>query len=97
MWNEKYNSLCERTWECVSEGQRRVHKSKLPRHPKSTSLSSLDPNNGYDKETFLTWMHFSDQYQWPHIVLFNSLDELIGLLKTTDLKAVSANMAEFSR
>jgi hypothetical protein len=42
MWNEKYNSLCERTWECVSEGQRRVHKSKLPRHPKSTSLSSLD-------------------------------------------------------
>ena len=38
------------------------------------------------------WLKLADYYTWPHIVLFDSWDELAQKLLQTDLKDVSQKM-----
>ena len=92
----KYNLLCERTWNCIYH--HKEAKSLLPRHAESTSvIETYDPNDDVHVEALEAWLQFADFYTWPHIVLFDSLEHLVELLKTTDLKEVFAGMAEFSK
>lgn len=43
------------------------------------------------------WLAFSDQYHTPHVILFNSWQHFVGLLRTTDLLAVSRRMTHHSK
>ena len=94
-YHAKYDLLCERTWECIHG--KKVSRSQLPRHPDSTSIiTNYDPNDDVHPEALMEWIQFADFYLWPHILLFDSLDHLVELMRTTDLAAVSRGMAEFS-
>lgn len=58
-----------------------------------------DPNKYDDIEIMKYWIGLSDFYneEWmPHIVYFNSFEDLENKLKTTDLKKVSLLMKEFN-
>ncbi|CAF5209028.1 unnamed protein product [Rotaria magnacalcarata] len=55
-----------------------------------------DPNNDLDRDAIRYWLKFSDFYQWPHIIYFNSTDDLLIKLKTTNFQQVSANMKVYN-
>ena len=94
-YHAKYDLLCERTWECIHG--KKVSKSQLPRHPESTSvIKDFDPNDDVHPQALMEWLQFADFYLWPHILLFDSLEHLVELMRTADLAAVSRGMAEFS-
>ena len=59
-----------------------------------------DPNNYNNFDIMDNWIDFSDFYNqdWmPHIVYFDSFDELLFKMKHTDLKEVSGKMSEFNK
>ena len=53
-----------------------------------------DPNNDIDKDAIRYWLKYADFYQWPHVVYYSSVDDLVQKLATTDLQAVSERMKE---
>ena len=78
-WHVQYNVLNERTWDLVNHNPT-VRVSKIPRHINSTCRFHSDPNNNVDVEVIQEWVSLSDYYQYPHILLFDNIDELIALL-----------------
>jgi hypothetical protein len=95
-WHVQHNLLYQRTWSGVHRNP--VTRSVLPRHPNSTSLvADWDPNNDFSKEAILSWLQFSDFYQWPHIATFDSWEQLVVLLQRSDLARVSSSMGVFNR
>jgi hypothetical protein len=59
-----------------------------------------DPNNYNNFDIMNNWIDFSDFYNqdWmPHIVYFDSFDDLISKMKNTDLREVSLKMSEFNK
>lgn len=51
-----------------------------------------DPNSD-DPDAFAYWLQFHDYYVWPHVQYFDSWEQLLLLLDTVDLQAVSRKMA----
>jgi hypothetical protein len=88
-WHLKYNILKERTWDTVYGHPE--DSSVLPKHPYASSSppSSLDPNNEFDERAIREWISLADFYQYPHVVQFDSLQECVEKLSSTDLRAVS--------
>jgi len=86
--HERYTVVTERTWHYVKNLVR----------PSSSDISGAmsgsvpDPNNDLDKGSFLHWIRYADYYQWPHIVTFDSWDDLGRVIDSTDWKDVSAKM-----
>lgn len=79
-------------------------KWNLPRHPCVKDLEP-DPNNAggiFNESTPLYgfngkfWIPFSDFYQWPHIKYFDTFEELIEIIGTTDWKEISRKMQEYN-
>lgn len=68
-----------------------------PEHDGGTKIDAVsnapDPNRYNDPEALLHWMPTYDIYNLPHIQLFDSMEELSEMLGTTDLRAVSEQMA----
>jgi hypothetical protein len=90
-WHYKHAVLNERTWD------------KVLGHPKNTSAIAgvlgpdiPDPNNEFDRGAIRYWLQYSDFYQWPYIIHFNSTDELVLKLSTTNLVQVSENMKTYN-
>lgn len=86
----RYGVVSERTWDQV----------KTLVRPSSSAILGLkkgvpDPNNDLDEEAFLYWIKYADFYQWPHIVTFDSWDDLKVVLESTDWKGVSAQMKAY--
>jgi len=86
-WHYKYRVVKERTWDGVSGNLK--NSSVI-----SGALGSdiPDPNNEFDRNAIRYWLQFSDFYQWPHIIYFNSTDDLAMKLIKTNLTEVSRNM-----
>ncbi|CAF4662338.1 unnamed protein product, partial [Rotaria sp. Silwood2] len=90
-WHYTYRVVNERTWDGISGDVKNASKisgvlgSDIP-----------DPNNEFDRNAIRYWLKFSDFYQWPHIIYFNSTDELVIKLKTTNLAQVSSNMKVYN-
>jgi hypothetical protein len=60
---------------------------------------SIDPNRYDDADIMSKWIASSDFYnrEWmPHIVYFESMDDLGAKLRDTDLSLVSSRMKEFN-
>ncbi|CAH1799032.1 unnamed protein product [Owenia fusiformis] len=89
-WQLTDNVLNERTWSSVfgSIPDKSVIPGVLDNVP--------DPNNDKNLEAIKYWLKFSDFYQWPHIVYFDSYKNLIEKLKSTDLRKVSDGMRKYN-
>ncbi|KAL9644304.1 hypothetical protein ABK040_005765 [Willaertia magna] len=86
------NLLNERTWYSVSNGRRHSPGSTLPKHG-SIIDHNYDPNNDRDSESVKYWLQYSDLYQWPHIIIFNDMNDLYEKLS----KATPEYYAEISK
>jgi hypothetical protein len=83
--------LSELTWNKIFD---------LPSGSIINCEKSNDPNNYNDFDIINNWIDFSDFYNidWmPHIIYFNSFDDLTLKLKNTDLKDVSMKMSDFNK
>ena len=85
--HDKYDLVTERTWE-------RIRSSKRPTGSVLPGVASgvPDPNNDRDKDSFLYWVRFADFYQWPHVLTFDSWDDLLILTQTVDWTSISKKM-----
>jgi hypothetical protein len=62
--------------------------------------SSMDPNKYDDSEIMSRWIEYSDFYneEWmPHIVYFDSMDELFQKLLNTNLSEIHTKMMDFNK
>ncbi|CAF1051427.1 unnamed protein product [Adineta steineri] len=90
-WHYNYRVVGERTWS-GSSGQ----------FKNSSAISGVlssdipDPNNEFDRNAIRYWLQFADFYQWPHIIHFNSIDDLAMKLTNTNLDEVSQNMKMYN-
>jgi hypothetical protein len=55
-----------------------------------------DPNNDLDEDAVHYWLQFADFYQWPHIIYFESVDDLVNKMLTVDLAEISRRMAKYN-
>ena len=54
----------------------------------------FDPNNQFSEESIAFWVKWADFYMWPHIIQYDSFEELSSLIQNTDLDKVSANIQQ---
>jgi hypothetical protein len=95
-WHMKYGVLNERTWSTVFGRSPRDSLSVIKRHRDSNSTLRSDPNNEMNEDSILEWISLADFYQWPHITLFKSWEDLFVQLITTDLSKISLQMHEYN-
>ena len=91
-WHYEYQVVSERTWDHTLTG--------IP--PNRSHINGVlrdvpDPNNDRDRDAIRYWLKFSDFYQWPHILYFESTDDLVEKLTSTDFQKVSQRMKEHNR
>jgi hypothetical protein len=67
-------------------------ESRVPPH--LPLVHPYDPNNFTTQEAFDYWLEFADFYQWPHIAVYDSFDELVAQLHVTDLEGTRERMRE---
>lgn len=89
-WQEKATVVSEVSWNCVYG--RCQDKSSIPGHVNSPH-GDKDPN---DLKNFEYWIQFADFYQWPHIVLFDSWEDLFRKLVTADLNDIHEKMMAYN-
>ena len=83
--------LCELTW------------NKTLHYHSGSSIDcdrSNDPNRYDDISIMSKWVSYSDFYnkEWmPHIVYFDSLDDLLDKIRTTDLMDIHLKMMDFNK
>ena len=87
VWHAEYQVVRQRTW--AGYLMRRSSASSLP-----GVIQAPDPNNDVDQDAIKFWLKYADFYQWPHITYYDSVEDLVTKLATTDLKAVSDRMKE---
>jgi len=69
---------------------------KVQTQPPQYDLHTM-PNPNSDKaEDFAWWVQFHDYYLWPHIQYFDSWEQLLHLLDSVDLMAVSGKMQQYN-
>ena len=56
-----------------------------------------DPNNDLDEDAVRYWLLFADFYQWPHIIHFASIEDLVDKMEAVDLAEISRRMARHNR
>ncbi|CAF4573824.1 unnamed protein product [Rotaria magnacalcarata] len=91
-WHYEYGVVAEKTWEQVLN-ERRSKSSRI----NGVLTDVPDPNNDYDRSAIRYWLNFSDFYQWPHITYYESTDDLIAKLISTDFRMISKQMKEYNR
>ena len=80
-WQLKYNNMFERVY---GNPKRLIKVDNVP-----------NPNTN-QKETLEYWLDFCDFYQFPHITRFDSWQDLIQKIETTNLKEKSKGMKEYN-
>jgi len=91
-WHYEYNVVSEKTWDQTISG---IIPSGS--HINGVLTNVPDPNNDRDRTAIRYWLNFSDFYQWPHIIYYESTDDLIKKLNTTDFGMVSKKMKEYNK
>ena len=59
---------------------------------KGVLLEVPDPNIDVDYDAVSYWLQFADFYQWPHLIYFSSINELVHKMAHTNLTEVSLRM-----
>ena len=63
--------------------------------PDISTLNTFSPN-AEDDDAYQYWVKYADFYQWPHVTVFESFEELIEKLNTLDLQKISDEMKLFN-
>jgi hypothetical protein len=92
-WHMDMRMVGERSWD-MAFYHRVSNGSVLPRHP--TAIAPYDPNDDTDPASVAWWLQWSDYYTFPHVILFDSWQDLLDKLNGVDLAAVSAAMHAYS-
>jgi hypothetical protein len=87
-WQLKYMVMPERTLAGV-DGHRSAYSAIQP-HP--SQKSTPNPNNDRELHAIKYWLKFADFYQMPYIIYYDSFDDLIRKMETTNLEYVSLRM-----
>ena len=89
-WQFRYHVMKERTWGQV--------RGRIPEGSPIPGVKEgvPDPNNEKDKDAIKYWIQYADFYTFPHIILYNSVDDLIFKMETTDLNKVSDKMKKYN-
>ena len=74
-WAVRAGVLQQRTWASVF-GQCSVG-SAVEAHP--AYVNESDPNNDLDESAVFEWLAFADYYAFPHILYWDSPEELVDL------------------
>lgn len=91
--HNKWDVVTQRTWTRERTGIR-PKASIIEGHLGTTEL---DPNNDLDESAFKHWVAYADFYQWPHIIQFDSWEDLVVKIGRTDWTAISFNMQQFHK
>ena len=90
-WQLEYQTVRLRTW--AGYMQKRPHKSNIAGiEPYASEYP--DPNDDTDAAAIKHWLQYSDFYQWPHIVYYDSIGDLVEKIMHTNLTDVSLRMAD---
>lgn len=94
-WHYEHSVIKERTFH-MFRFHERPNGSVVPAHPSQRDIP--DPNNDRDMDAIHYWLRFADYYSMlPHIIYFDSINELFDKLQTTNLKEVSDNMRRYNK
>jgi hypothetical protein len=91
-WHDEYGLVNEKTWDQTLYGI----------SPDGSRIDGVltnvpDPNNDLNRTSIRYWLNFSDFYQWPHIIYFESTDDLIEKLSSTNFELVSKKMKKYNK
>lgn len=97
-WQMRFLFVGEKGWKFNT-------KSVIPRHPNASSgyahyragVPYWDPNDDDSYGAIAHWLSYSDYYNYPHVIYFDSWEELADKLESTDFRAVSEAMHEYSK
>ena len=92
-WHLKYGIVSERTWDRSLTGQGKNH-SLIASYYSNSSIP--DPNNEFDYSSIYYWLKYADFYQWPYIIYFDSVDDLVSKLLHTNFTSISQQMSEYN-
>jgi hypothetical protein len=93
-WQMEYSLVSELTWSLAfrTGGTR---KGVLPRHPSVAAADEpFDPNDEDSVDAVRHWLQHADFYTFPHVILFDSWEELATKLASVDFPAVSTRMLQ---
>ncbi|CAF0805270.1 unnamed protein product [Rotaria sp. Silwood1] len=91
-WHYEYGVVNEKTWDQILDGVR-PKRSRI----KGILTNVPDPNSDLDRTAIRYWLNFSDYYQWPHIIYYESVEDLIEKLTSTDFRMISKKMKEYNK
>ena len=93
-WQVKHLVLDELSWNCV---HKKCNQSSQLRPHKASAHLGFDPNDVSNSSVLRHWLQFADFYQWPEIILFDSWEDLISKIDSTDLSVVSEKMGLYRK
>jgi hypothetical protein len=93
-WHLKYDVVFDRTWDKALTGHGK-NQSAIPAFDENSTIP--DPNNEFDYSSIHYWLKYADFYQWPHIIYFHSIDDLVLKLIQTNLTSVSQQMSTYNQ
>jgi hypothetical protein len=93
-WHMETLFVSERTWDTVLYSAPAAG-SALPRHAEADE--PFDPNDETSREAVAWWLQWADYYVFPHVILFDSWEDLARKLQGADLAAVSRAMLAHAR
>ena len=91
-WHVEHGVVRQRTWAAYREQRssrsvlRGVVGSDVP-----------DPNDDVDEAAVRHWLRYADFYQWPHIIYYESVEDLVDKMVTVDLDEISRRMREYNK
>ena len=88
-WHIEYQAVRQRTWSGFNK--RKSIRSAIP-----GIMTWPDPNDDLDEDHVRFWLKFADFYQWPHIVYYESVEDLVYKLSHTNLRNISRHMATYN-
>lgn len=91
-WQTQYQVLDELSWNCVEN--RCAQKSSIAAHVNSPHWG-YDPNDIMNSSSLRHWLNYSDIYQFPGIVHFDSWQDLFKKVQESNLAAVSRIMRKY--
>lgn len=91
-WHLDYGVITERSW-CNVLHRRKCNGSIIP----GVLSDTPDPNDDYSYIAVRHWLKYADFYRWPHIIYYDSLDDLIKKLTSTNFVEVSKNMKLYNK
>ena len=89
-WHLEYQFIRQRTWDGYRE------KKSTGSTIKGVDKNMPDPNNDIDESAIRYWLQFADFYQWPHLVYYDSIEDLVDKLSSVNLTALSARMNDYN-